>query len=348
MTARVDGPADKLVGLTLLGEWEVVDRVRRNIVRSGEPRTSCYRAQNAKGEQAFVKAFDFWHEDVAGDPMSLERMVREFNHEHNVHVMCKDKRLARVTRIYDAGKVLVDGYAVHFLVCEYAPQSLGEALPPGDETVPAWQRFDALRRVAAGLVQLHGVDIAHQDIKPSNAVAYDCGNVKVTDLGSSSCRSLPPAPHDDFTLCGQPNYAPYELLYDHVGNWMQRRIGCDMFLMGNLAYTSFAGHSITNVVLGSIAEELRHTSRTADFQLALPYLIEMHNENVPLFLRETVPAVVLDDLTRLILSMCHPDPTQRGAGLNGKNAAVQYSLQRCVTLFDLMARKCRLRLQNVA
>lgn len=130
MTTRVDGPADKLVGLTLLEEWEVTDRIRRNTVRSGEPRTSCYRAENSKGDQAFVKAFDFWYEDVAGDPMSLERMVREFNHEHNVHQMCKDKRLARVTRIYNAGKVLVDGYAVHFLICEYAPQSLGRHFLP--------------------------------------------------------------------------------------------------------------------------------------------------------------------------------------------------------------------------
>lgn len=349
MTARVDGPADKLLGMTLLGEWLVVERVVRNSTRSGEPRSSCYRATNAEGAQAFVKAFDFWYEDVAGDPLSLERMVREFNHEHTVHKICRDKKLSRVTRIFDASKVIVEGFAVHFLVCEYAPKSFADALPPGDSTVPAWERLSALHKVAAGLAQLHGLDVAHQDIKPTNAVSFACGSVKVTDLGSSSCRSIPPAPHDDFSFCGQPNYAPYELLYDQVGPWVQRRFGCDMFLLGNLAYTSFTGYSLTAMLTGSLQESLRHTSPTAEYQLALPYLVEKHHEWAPLFLAQadTVPEIILEELTSLILTTCHPDPAERGVALNGRNPKVQYSVQRCVSAFDLMSRKCRVRASHV-
>lgn len=348
MTERADGPADKLLGLTLLGEWEVVERVTRNAIRSGEPRSSCYRAVNAEGAQAFVKAFDFWHEDVDGDPLSLERMVREFNHERKIHEICREKKLSRVTKILDAAKVVVEGFAVHYLVCEYAPKSFADALPPGDESVPAWERLAALHKVAAGLAQLHGLEVAHQDIKPTNAVRYDCGNVKVTDLGSSSCRDIP-APHDDFSFCGQPGYAPYELLYDHVGPWVQRRFGCDMFLLGNLAYTSFTGYSLTTLLTGSLPESLRHNSDTSDYQLALPYLVEKHHEWGPLFLESagTVPISILEQLTSLILSMCHPDPAERGVSLNGRNPKMQYNIARCVSAFDLMSRKCRLRSVHV-
>ena len=341
-----EGPAERLVGMTLLDKWRVIERIRRDVVRSGEPRSSCYRAESKEGESAFIKAFDFRLTDVDTDPKALENMVREFNHERDVHELCRDKRLARVTRIHDASKVVIEGQAVHFLVCEYAPQSLRDAHPPGRESVPPSERFDGLRKVASGIAQLHGADVAHQDIKLSNAVACASGEVKVSDLGSSSCKSLPPVPHDSLSFCGQPNYAPYELLYNYQGSWMERRIGCDMFLLGNLAYTSFAGHSLSWMVLHSLPEELRHHN-SDDYELVLPHLIECHNELVPLLVAQSFPGVVAEDAKRLILSMCHPDPRVRGLAIN-KHRSVQFSLERCISALDLMARKCRAQVKHAA
>lgn len=341
-----EGPAEKLLGLKLLEKWEVVERIRRDSVRSGEPRSSCYRAVRDNGEEAFVKAFDFRQADIDTDPKSLESMLREFNHERDVHELCRDRKLARITRIHEASKVIVDKQAVHFLICEYAPQSLREAHPPGEESIPAWERFEALRQVAAGIAQLHGVGVAHQDIKPSNAVACVSGNVKVADLGSSSCRMLPPAPHDLLSFCGQPNYAPYELLYNFHGNcWIQRRVGCDMFLLGNLIYTSFAGHSLSAMFMHILRAELRH-DKTDDYALALPFLIEIHNEYVPQFVEQTFPPKVHKDVTGLLLSMCHPDPRVRGLALN-RHTAVQYGLERCISALNLMAMKCRIGAKHV-
>ncbi|WP_353179915.1 serine/threonine-protein kinase [Delftia acidovorans] len=339
--ANDEGPAEKLLGLKLLGKWEVVERIRRDSMRSGEPRSSCYRAIREDGEEAFVKAFDFRQADIDTDPKSLERMAREFNHERDVHELCRDKKLARITRIHEAAKVIVENQAVHFLICEYAPLSLREAHPPGENSVPAWERFKALRQVAAGIAQLHGVDVAHQDIKPSNAVAYTSGSVKVADLGSSSCRVLPPVPHDSLSFCGQPNYAPYELLYNFHGNcWIRRRVGCDMFLLGNLIYTSFAGSSISAMLLHFLPAELRH-DRTSDYELVLPFLVEVHNEYISQFVKETFPLNIREDVAKLLLSMCHPDPRIRGMALN-KNSLNQFGLERCISALDYLSKKCRI------
>lgn len=332
--------------MTLLNNWKVIERIRRDAVRSGEPRSSCYRAVGKNGENAFIKAFDFRQADIDTDPKSLENMLREFNHERDVHELCRDRRLARITRIHDTSKVVVDGQAVHFLVCEYAPQSLREAQPPGKGCVPAWERLEALRKVAAGVAQLHSIEVAHQDIKASNAVACTCGDVKVSDLGSSSCRTLPPVPHDLLSFCGQPNYAPYELLYSFHGNWTQRRIGCDMFLLGNMLYTSFAGHSLSVILLHCIPHELRH-DKTDDYELVLPFLIESHNEVLPMVVAETFPPEINEDARKLLMSMCHPDPRIRGLALN-RNKSVQYSLERCISALDLMSRKCQLRVKHAA
>lgn len=341
-----DGPAEKLLGLKLLENWKVVERIRRDAVRSGEPRSSCYRAISERGEEAFVKAFDFRQADIDTDPKALESMIREFNHECEVLELCRNKKLARVTRIHEASKIIVDNHAVHFLVCEYAPKSLREAHPPGEESIPKSLRLEALRQVAAGIAQLHGVGVAHQDIKPSNAVAYSSGHVKVADLGSSSCRVLPPVPHDLLSFCGQPNYAPYELLYNFHGTcWIQRRIGCDMFLLGNLIFTSFFGSSLSAFLMHTLREELRH-DKAGDYELVLPYLIEAHNEYLPILIEETFPPMVRADATKLLLSMCHPDPRIRGAALN-RNKSNQYSLERCISTLDLMAKKCRVKARNV-
>lgn len=341
-----EGPAEQLLGMTLAGKWKVIDRIRRDTVRSGEPRSSCYRAISSDGEDAFIKAFDFRQADIDTDPKSLENMLREFNHERDVHELCREKRLTRVTRIHDASKVVVNGHAVHFLVCEYAPRSLREEHPPGEGEVPAWARLEALRKVAAGVAQLHWASVAHQDIKPSNAVACASGDVKISDLGSSSCRVLPPVPHDLLSFCGQPNYAPYELLYSFDGGWVQRRIGCDIFLLGNLLYTSFSGHSLSYMIMHMLAEELRY-DKTDDYELVLPYLIEIHNEYVPAFVSVCFPDVVHKDAARLLLSMCHPDPRVRGVSLN-RNPSAQYNLQRCISALDLMSRKCRIAVKHAA
>lgn len=211
-----EGPAERLVGLVLGEKWVVHERISRDPGDTGQSRSACYRAVSLDGAAAFVKAFDFRQDDRSGDTERLERNVREFNHERKVHEYCNNLR--RVTRIYDSGSVLVDGEVVHYIVCECADHSFRSRQPPGDESVLPHERLYALRKIASAICQLHSAGVAHQDVKPSNAVCFSNEMVKLSDLGSSSCLHLPAPPHDEDPIVGQPNYAPYELLYPNASS----------------------------------------------------------------------------------------------------------------------------------
>lgn len=338
-----NGAAEQLVGFTLLDVWEVQERIRHDDGMSGSSRSACYRAVSPKGDFAFVKAFDFRRQELGGDTDALELMVREYNYERNVHYFCNEQGVSRITRIYGADKVLVDGEAVHFLVCEWANECLREHQPPGDDSVSASTRFIAMRDATAALAQLHQAGVAHQDIKPSNAMCSDIGFVKLTDLGSSSCERINAPPHDLDYLVGQPSYAPYELLYEYPHTaWRHRRFGCDLFLLGNLCFTSFVGGSLSCAVLHSIPPNFRHTIFAGDYAEVVPHLIEAHELIIPHMLKDKVPEPLLDELAHLLFCLCHPDPLRRGHSRNIQFNNNQFGLERVITKFNVLATKAKL------
>lgn len=334
--------AEKLLGLTLLDTWQIKHRIRHDDGLSGGSRSACYRAINSKGDIAFVKAFDFRWEDLEGDTDALEKMVREYNYEKNVHFFCREQKLTRITKILGAGNIRIEEKAVHFIVCEWAEKCLREHQPPGDSEVAVSDRFIALRDTAAALAQLHQVGVAHQDVKPSNAVCTKNGVVKLTDLGSSSCKGVDSPPHDLEFLVGQPNYAPYELLYDEAPlNWDRRRYGCDLFLLGNLCFTSFVGHSLSVLALHHIPKHLRHNQFAGSYVDVIPHLIEAHEILIPSFLEEFIPAKLLDNVVTLISDLCHPDPSRRGHSKNLNFNNNQFGLERFITRLDVLAIKAK-------
>lgn len=337
-----EGPAERLVGLVLNDQWMIHERLVRDGGDTGQSRSSCYRAVSRDGKAAFVKAFDFRQDDRSGDTERLERNVREFNHERKIHEHCN--RLSRITRSYDSGTVMVADQAVHFIVCEFAAQSFRSWQPPGEAGVPAHERLRALRKIASALVQLHGAGVAHQDVKPSNAVCFDGERIKISDLGSSSCQHLPSPPHDDDAVVGQLNYAPYELLYPSAGTstWQRRRFGCDVFLLGNLIFTAFVGASLTVAVLHGIDEKLRPDCCACSYEEVQSDLITAHFELVPLFLRVFVPAVVAEDVIKLVLALTHPDPARRGLSSGLVQGERQFDLQRSVGTLNTLARRAEL------
>lgn len=336
------GAAEQLVGQTLLGNWKVQQRIRKNDGMSGGSRSACYRAVNETGDVAFIKAFDFPWQERGGDTDSLERMVREYNYEKNVHQFCSDKHLTRVTRIIDSGKISLNGETVHFLICEWADKCLREQQPPGESKVAASDRFAAMRDSTSALASLHQIGVAHQDLKPSNAVCSKGGLVKLTDLGSSSCENIDFPPHDLEMLVGQPTYAPYELLYESPPlGWRRRRFGCDLFLLGNLCFTSFVGVSLSVVALHDIPVRLRYTEFTGDYNEVMPHLIESHEWIVPAFLQDAVPKPLQDEVAKLINCLCHPNPSLRGHTKNLRFNNNQFGLERFIARFDLLSKKAK-------
>jgi serine/threonine protein kinase len=274
----------------------------------------------------------------------LQRILSEFNNEKRIHEHCRDQRLSRVTKIYDHGVEVVSGQGVHFLVCEYAERSLRNYHPPGEESVPTHHRLVALRKIASALVQLHASGVSHQDVKPCNAVYFEDDRIKITDLGSASCIHLPAPPHDDDPFVGQPNYAPYELLYklDAHSNWHRRRYGCDVFLLGNLIFTSFVGCSLTPLAMHALNERLWPANFSGEYDEVLPDLISAHALLIPAFLEECVSKSVVTDVIQLVSSLCHPDPTKRGLSRSSPQGSNAFDLHRCVGTLNTLATRARL------
>ncbi len=341
ITEKDDGPAELLVGETLSGKWEVERRLRRDYDATGETRSCGYKAisNDGKKEDAFVKAFDFHKAEFEGDTDALERMVREYNYERDVHKLTTDKKLTRVTRFIDAGKITVDGQIVHYIICEWADKCLRESYVPGDREIPLDELLTILRKVASGIEQLHNAGIAHQDIKPSNAVCFSNGTdpkIKLIDLGSSSCKDIAAPPHDQDSCVGQINYAPYESLYDQApSGWNLRRKGCDIFLLGNLLYTEIVGWPISIMALHYLPEHLRHTTFDGDFRQVIPYLIDAHVDLVSVFEDYVTDIGIRGELQSLVLELCHPDPLKRGFKRQG------LKLNRVVSKLDLLSKKTK-------
>jgi serine/threonine protein kinase len=330
------GPAEKLVGLTLKDGWIVSHRIARDPGSTGQSRSACYCAK--RGDQlAFVKAIDFRWEDKNRTVDLLNAMTAEFINERSVHEICRKEGLTRITSIIGDGAIEVDGERVHYLICEFADRCLREIHPPGTAGIPQADRLMALRQVSSALAQLHGARIAHQDVKLSNVVR-DFDLFKLTDLGSSSCKDLPAAPHDLERFAGQAAYAPYELLYGERSSWDQQRLGCDVFLLGNLAFTSFVGQSITLWVMHSLPAELRpFQGYEVRFSEVLPNLLENHREIVPHVIQTCVHASIADEFLLLINTMCHPDPTKRGHPKNLNGSGSRHGLERYTSKLDQLA-----------
>ncbi len=57
-------------------------------------------------------------------------------------------------------------------------------------TLSLAHKRDLLRQMAAGLVQLHCLAVAHNDLKPDNMLLDEEGTLKLADLGQASFKAL--------------------------------------------------------------------------------------------------------------------------------------------------------------
>lgn len=78
---------------------------------------------------------------------------------------------------------------------------------------------------------------------------------------------------------------------------------------------------------------------------AMPYVRDAFDEAVAIFETE-VDKRVRKPLVTAVRELCEPDPTLRGHPLNRGSRGNQYSLERYVALFDLLARRVELGLAD--
>jgi eukaryotic-like serine/threonine-protein kinase len=239
-------PAHQLEGLVLDGKWAVRGLAPRQKNATGGYFSIGYIVVGPEGREAFLKAMDY--ELAVQSPIDmavmLNSLTQSYLFEKKLCLRCKDQHLKRVVHAIDSGTIRLNSAdplsTVEYLIFEKADADIRTHLDRQAKLDVAFG-LRALHHVTVGLSQLHSVEVAHQDLKPSNVLFFPGEGSKIGDLGRAWVKGMP-APHDDARPCaGDRSYAPPELMYNQVSaDERVRRFGCDLYHLGSLATFIFA------------------------------------------------------------------------------------------------------------
>lgn len=339
--------ASQLLGLTLEGGWKVVSPLTKHKGGTGGNFSVGYIVENGDGKKAFLKALDYSKALRAPDPArALEALTKAFNFERDVLNKCRG--LDRVVTALADGSVHVNGAAdgvVQYLIFELAEGDIRGKATVAKNFDLAWA-LRSLHQVATGMRQLHGKEIAHQDLKPSNVLVFPGNISKVSDLGRAAFKGHI-APHDGFPVPGDPTYAPPELRYGYADpDWNKCRLGCDAYLLGSMVVFFFTGVGMTSQIEAEL--QPNHSWRVwgGTYQDVLPYVRTAFTNVVIRFENEILTQygnpILKNDLSEIVKHLCEPDPQLRGDPKNILIHANQFSLERYLSKFDHLARRAEM------
>ena len=348
--------AEDLKGLDLEGGWHVDARVAKSAKGTGGYSSISYWASNRKGEKAFLKAIDLSSALQDDDLMGrLNVLTEAYLHECNLLRQCKDKRLRRVVMPITEGLAKVSEIykpldRVPYIIFPKADGSIREV-------VERWRDFEkkfdlawalrCLHHSATGLQELHGMNIAHQDVKPSNILFYPVEGSKITDLGSAS-QVGNPSGSDRWRVAGDPRYTTPEQWY----GWSQSagfedRYLVDLYRLGSLIFFFFSNISAMDALQLKLSSKYRKDFIKSDFISDLPYLQYAFKESLD-GLRESVEETAGDLTDQIIMiagQLCDPDPQRRGdPRARVAKYRKQHDMQAYVSRFNTLARRAELRM----
>ncbi len=310
--------------------------------------TIAYRVRGKNGEKAFLKALDY--SGAMSNPNQsriLYAMSSAYLFECNVLEKCGQQNLDRVVRALKTGAVIVDEPGnegqVEYIIFELAEGDVRKHIKGFTEKFDTAWRLRSLHHIATGLKQLHSNNIAHQDLKPSNVLVFDKNVSKLADLGRASFQGHTPK-HDEFPVAGDPSYAPLDLAYGFVlPDWNARRLGCDFYHLGCMVVFFFTGVSMTALTLKYLDESFHspyfNGTYLGNYEDVLPYVRKAFDEAVEEFGNQVADLTLRDKLTQIVRQLCEPDITLRGHPKNRSKGGNSFSLERYITIFDLLAKR---------
>lgn len=340
-------PAQTLSGKELANGWKVEKLIERPENATGGHFSSSYIVRHKDGRRAFLKAMDYRKALEAPDPaVELQVMTAAYTFERAVLEKCRSRHLSRIVQVLDSGTLPPapgdPSSVVQYLVFELADHDIRSFVEYGKTFETVWILRNA-HEAAAALQQLHNLGIAHQDVKPSNVLVFENKRSKLADLGRASDRSLF-SPYDENGCPGDLTYAPPELLYGQVAqDWRTRRLGCDLYLLGSLVVFFLTGVSMTHLIQKRLDPKHHHSNWGDTYEAVLPYIQQCYMQVVR-ELRSDKTIEFSEEIAELVKQLCHPDPLLRGDPVNIKRKNSQYSLERFVSAFNLLAKKSELRL----
>jgi len=335
-----------LKGRTLQTGWNVIKRVMSKPGATGGNFSVCYIVEK-NDQKGFLKALNilsFVRDDKPDLLDAMAEMLNTFNYEKEILTRCKNKNLSKVSRLLEAGRENIPGFLVanvYYMIFEKADCDVREHLNFAKLIDISW-KLRSLRDVATGIKQLHGIDISHQDVKPSNVFVFDKVVSKIGDLGRSLCQDLS-SPHSELNFSGDPRYAPPEVFHGFaLPEWKDKVFAIDCFLLGSLATYYFTGQSMTAL----LSQKINHRINilTLKFENALPYWIAAFDESLEIIRKHLVGYEDSDKLVNAIEMLCFPDPRKRGHIKNIMEVGSSHQLERFVEIFNLLSRRAEYRI----
>lgn len=337
-----------LKGLKLQDDWYVEDVIKRSPHSTGGCFSCGYRVSKNE-KKAYLKAIDFsWAFSQPDPPRALEAMTKAYNFERDLLEKCKNNHLSKIVYPLSYGNVSVPGFPntesiVYYIIFEMADGDIRTI----NETIDCYDFaliFRTMHNLAVALQQIHTINIAHQDIKPSNALVFN-KETKLSDMGRSSDLECP-GTNDNYKIPGDRNYAPLEQLYDyHLNNDFTDRFAADLYTFGSLFFFYFYNMSISQIMLQKAREHNIPISN--NFEKDLPYWERLFDEilfNLKEKLKTHIPEEELLKTLEIIRSLCNPDPKERGHKKNIKQGFAQYDMQRFITELNVLAKKVEFKL----
>jgi len=316
-------PKHNLLGMSLASGWTLDEVLIATPGSSGGAFGVGYRASRGT-EKAFVKAVDFWDALNAPDPfVELAKLTQMNLFERDVLAYCMSQRMTRVLRYFGHEYLWVGAQTdpmnrVSCLVMEAGTTDLRRLIVANGLANCAWN-MHVLADVALAVAQLHSRDIAHQDLKPSNVIAFGealpggPSQMKVGDVGRV-VRKDTPGPYDAFSWPGDDRYSPPERWYGYVpADWCDSREAADAYMLGSLLFFLFTGTPLQVAVINAIPAPFRPGIWTGRFDQDLkPVLVAAHAE----VLLENLKPLVMPEVSDLVMaierSLTDPVPETRG------------------------------------
>ena len=339
-------PAAHLAGRNVGNGWMAGQRVTRDPGASGGAFSVSYTATNVDGREGFLKALNFAAASVGPGTLAdrMNQFTAAYIFERDLLLECRNRKMSRVVRMLEHGEVRVEdaGFLkdVPFLILELADGDIRAFQSTLTSFDAAWT-LRVIKHVIEGVEQLHSVQTAHQDLKPSNVLTQKSGTeMKLGDLGRAD-RLGQHGPCSGLTIPGAIVYAPPEQQYgSFTGTWEERRAG-DMYLTGSLAAQLFLGHCMSALLQDRIQHEFRATVLNGTFAAALPALKAAHAlvmESLDQAAETHIGHSASETLAVVVSQMTHPDPASRGHPKDRRARTTSYSLRRYTgTLNTLMA-----------
>ena len=335
--------AERLVGLTLDGGWSVIELLPKSSIQTGGAFSCSYHIEHPDGRKAFLKAMDFDAALSDPDPAGkLKELTEAYVFERTIVELCGTRKLSRVIRAHGSGtKTPLGGTVVQYLIFELGEGDVRKQLSQMTEFNLLW-RLKCLHHLFVAIQQLHGSQIVHQDVKPSNVVGCGDEGHKVADLGRA-WHALTSSPFDGNQCAGDTNYAPPELLYSGaILTEEERRQGADFFALGSMVVFMFTGLRMTAALMSAMPASLRWRATAETYANVLPEL--QHAFGTVLYqLRAAIPNDALwVEVKMIVEQMCNPDIVKRGDKGHTAKIGSRFGLQRFISKLNTLCTKAEL------